>query len=73
VTITGLDDEWPASNEIALDVNGQVVFSGPSPFAINIQVLANDSIGLDTSYGRVSLGMNLRVFGPPDGTPAATQ
>ena len=33
VTITGLDDEWPASNEIALDVNGQVVFSGPSPFA----------------------------------------
>jgi hypothetical protein len=33
VTITGLDDEWAALNEIALDVNGQVVFSGASPFA----------------------------------------
>ncbi len=33
VTIVGLDDEWAGSNEIALEVNGQVVFTGPSPFA----------------------------------------
>jgi hypothetical protein len=33
VTIIGLDDEWAERNEIALEVNGQVMFSGPSPFA----------------------------------------
>jgi hypothetical protein len=33
VTIVGLDDEWAERNEIALEVNGQVVFTGPSPFA----------------------------------------
>jgi len=32
VTITGLDDEWSALNQIALDVNGQVIFTGASPF-----------------------------------------
>ena len=32
LTLTGLDDEWAAANEIALDVNGQRVFAGPSPF-----------------------------------------
>lgn len=38
--------------------------SGPSPVTLNIQVLANDSIAIDTSYGRVSVGANLRLFGP---------
>lgn len=33
VTIIGLDDEWAERNEIALEVNGQVLFTGPSPFA----------------------------------------
>ena len=33
VTITGLDDEWAASNEIRLEVNGAPVFTGASPFA----------------------------------------
>jgi len=33
ITIAGLDDEWQAVNEIALEVNGERVFSGPSPFA----------------------------------------
>jgi hypothetical protein len=32
VTITGLDDEWADLNQIALDVNGQVIFTGASPF-----------------------------------------
>lgn len=32
LTLTGLDDEWAAANELALDVNGQRVFAGPSPF-----------------------------------------
>jgi outer membrane protein insertion porin family len=39
--------------------------SGPGPLVLNIQVLANDSIAIDTSYGRASVGANLRIFGPP--------
>lgn len=31
--VTGLDDEWPALNEIVLEVNGQPVYSGAAPFA----------------------------------------
>ena len=31
-TVTGLDDEWAASNEIRLEVNGATVFVGPGPF-----------------------------------------
>jgi hypothetical protein len=33
LTLAGLDDEWAGSVPIALEVNGQTVFSGPSPFA----------------------------------------
>ena len=32
ISITGLDDEWGTLNPIALEVNGEPVFSGPSPF-----------------------------------------
>jgi hypothetical protein len=32
LTVTGLDDEWSAPNEISLEVNGVQVFAGPSPF-----------------------------------------
>ena len=32
ISITGLDDEWVTLNPIALEVNGEPVFSGPSPF-----------------------------------------
>ena len=32
LSITGLDDEWQSLNPVALEVNGQAVFSGPSPF-----------------------------------------
>jgi hypothetical protein len=32
-TFTGLDDEWAAPNPLAIEVNGAVLFSGPSPFA----------------------------------------
>ena len=32
ISITGLDDEWETLNPIALEVNGEPVFSGPSPF-----------------------------------------
>jgi hypothetical protein len=32
VSITGLDDEWAALNPVALEVNGEPVFSGPSPY-----------------------------------------
>lgn len=32
LTLTGLDDEWAAANDLALEVNGQRVFTGPSPF-----------------------------------------
>jgi hypothetical protein len=31
-TVSGLDDEWAARNEMALEVNGARVFTGPSPF-----------------------------------------
>jgi hypothetical protein len=31
-TVTGLDDEWTAPNEIRLEVNGAPVYTGPSPF-----------------------------------------
>lgn len=33
LTIVGLDDEWAAQNDMALKINGQTAFSGPSPFA----------------------------------------
>ncbi len=33
ITLAGLDDEWAANNEIAIEVNGERIFSGPSPFA----------------------------------------
>ena len=32
ISIAGLDDEWQTLNPVALEVNGQSVFSGPSPF-----------------------------------------
>jgi hypothetical protein len=32
LTITGLDDEWAEPNEIALEVNGEPVYTGPGPF-----------------------------------------
>ncbi len=32
ISITGLDDEWQSLNPVALEVNGEAVFSGPSPF-----------------------------------------
>jgi hypothetical protein len=32
LTIAGLDDEWADLNPIALEVNGQQVFNGPSPW-----------------------------------------
>jgi hypothetical protein len=32
LTLTGLDDEWDAPNDLALEVNGQRAFAGPSPF-----------------------------------------
>ena len=33
LVVTGLDDEWDALNAIVLEVNGQPLFSGASPFA----------------------------------------
>ena len=32
ISITGLDDEWATLNPIALEVNGEPVYNGPSPF-----------------------------------------
>ena len=32
ISITGLDDEWETLNPIALEVNGEAVYTGPSPF-----------------------------------------
>jgi hypothetical protein len=32
ISITGLDDEWAELNPVALEVNGEPVFSGPSPY-----------------------------------------
>jgi hypothetical protein len=32
ISITGLDDEWETLNPVALEVNGEAVYSGPSPF-----------------------------------------
>jgi hypothetical protein len=32
ISITGLDDEWQSLNPIALEVNGEAVYTGPSPF-----------------------------------------
>jgi hypothetical protein len=50
LTVAGLDDEWRAANEIALEVNGQRVFSGPSPFP-NWDGVGN---GADAAWTRVS-------------------
>jgi hypothetical protein len=33
LTLTGIDDEWADLNPIAVEVNGQQVFTGASPFA----------------------------------------
>jgi hypothetical protein len=33
LTLTGIDDEWVDLNPIAVEVNGQQVFAGASPFA----------------------------------------
>lgn len=33
LTVTGLDDEWAARNDIVLDVNGETIFTGAAPFA----------------------------------------
>jgi hypothetical protein len=33
LTLTGIDDEWLDLNPLAIEVNGQQVFSGASPFA----------------------------------------
>lgn len=57
VLIAGLDDEWAAANEIMLEVNGQPVYSGPSPFA-NWDGVGN---GVDAAWTRVS-------FTIPDGS-----
>ena len=32
ISITGLDDEWETLNPITLEVNGEAVYAGPSPF-----------------------------------------
>jgi len=32
LSVTGLDDEWSELNPIAVEVNGEPVYSGPSPF-----------------------------------------
>jgi hypothetical protein len=32
ISITGLDDEWQSLNPIALEVNGEAVYTGQSPF-----------------------------------------
>jgi hypothetical protein len=32
ISITGLDDEWATLNPVTLSVNGQDVYTGPSPF-----------------------------------------
>jgi hypothetical protein len=32
ISITGLDDEWETLNPITLEVNGEAVYTGPSPF-----------------------------------------
>ena len=32
ISITGLDDEWASLNPIALEVNGEAIYNGPSPF-----------------------------------------
>lgn len=50
LTITGLDDELAALNEIALEVNGQRVFTGPSPF-VNWDGVGN---GADAAWTSVA-------------------
>ncbi|MFN8591004.1 MAG: hypothetical protein U0031_06020 [Thermomicrobiales bacterium] len=32
LTVTGLDDEWAAANDVRLTANGQEIYRGPSPF-----------------------------------------
>jgi hypothetical protein len=32
ISITGLDDEWETLNPITLEVNGETVYTGPSPY-----------------------------------------
>ena len=38
---------------------------GPPLLSLDLRILADDSIAIDTSYGKVAVGANIRVFGPP--------
>lgn len=63
LTITGLDDEWPDLNQVALDVNGQVIFTGESPFpnwdgAGNGQNAAWTSVSFSIPTGVLRAGSN---------------
>ena len=51
LTLTGLDDELAALNPIAIEVNDQQVFSGPSPF-LNWDGIAN---GADVAWTEVTV------------------
>jgi hypothetical protein len=63
LTITGLDDEWADRNQIAVDVNGQVIFTGESPFpnwdgAGNGQNAAWTSVPFSIPAGALRAGSN---------------
>ena len=51
LTLTGLDDELAALNPLAIEVNDQQVFSGPSPF-LNWDGVAN---GADAAWTEVTV------------------
>lgn len=51
LTVTGLDDEWADLNPIAIEVNDQRVYEGPSPFA-NWDGIGN---GADAAWTEVEL------------------
>jgi outer membrane protein assembly factor BamA len=40
--------------------------TGPPLVTLDLRVLSDDSISIDTSYGQVAIGTNLRVLGTPE-------
>ncbi len=51
LTVAGLDDEWSDLNPIAINVNGQLAFEGPSPF-LNWDGVGN---GEDAAWTQVEI------------------
>ena len=60
LTVAGLDDEWGELNPIAIDVNDQRLFAGPSPF-LNWDGIGN---GDNAAWTRVDISIPAELLRP---------